>query len=107
MLCRWLVAKSCLTLLRCHGVALLTPLSVGFPRQESRNGLPFSPPGDLPDPGIEPESPVFPALAGGFLTTSATWEAFSSPWDLAKSIFVPYWAPLLLKELRQMVTATM
>ena len=32
--------------------------------QESRNGLPFSPPGDLPDPGIEPESPVFPALVG-------------------------------------------
>ena len=31
--------------------------------------------GDLPDPGIEFASPVSPALADGFLTTSATWEA--------------------------------
>ena len=31
--------------------------------------------GDLPDPGIEPASLISPALAGGFFTTSATWEA--------------------------------
>ena len=31
--------------------------------------------GDLPNPGIEPASLKFPALAGGFFTTSATWEA--------------------------------
>ena len=31
--------------------------------------LPFPPPGDLPDPGIEPESPASHALAGGFLLT--------------------------------------
>ena len=42
------------------------PLSMGFPRQEYWSGLPFPPPGDLPDPGIKPESP---ALAGGFFTT--------------------------------------
>ena len=36
---------------------------------------PCPPPGDLPNPGIEPTSPSSPALAGGFLTTSATWEA--------------------------------
>ena len=29
------------------------PLSVGFPRQEYWSGLPFPPPGDLPDTGIE------------------------------------------------------
>ena len=29
------------------------PLSMGFPRQEYWSGLPFPPPGDLPDPGIE------------------------------------------------------
>ena len=46
-------------------------LSLGFPRQEHCNGLPFPPTRDLPDPGIEPASP---ALAGGFFTTSATWE---------------------------------
>ena len=43
-----------------------TPLSTGFSRQEYWNGLPFPPLGDLPDPGIEPESP---ALAGRFFTT--------------------------------------
>ena len=42
------------------------PLSMGFPRQEYWSGLPFPPPGDLPDPGIEL---VSPALAGGFFTT--------------------------------------
>ena len=34
------------------------PLSMGFPRQEYWDGLPFLPPGDLPNPGIEPESPA-------------------------------------------------
>ena len=42
---------------------------MGFPRQEYWNGLPFPPPGDLPNPGIEPTSP---ALAGGFFTTKPT-----------------------------------
>ena len=45
------------------------PLSLGFPRQEYCHGLPIPPPGDLPDPGIEPESPASPAMAGGFFTT--------------------------------------
>ena len=53
-------------------VALQAPLSMGFSRQEYWNGLPCPPPEDLPDPGIEPESLASPALAGGFLTTSAT-----------------------------------
>ena len=39
-----------------------------------QSGLPF-PLGDLPDPGIEPVSLKSPALAGGFLTTRANWEA--------------------------------
>ena len=37
-------------------VAHQPPLSVGFSRQEYWSGLPFAPPGDLPDPGIEPRS---------------------------------------------------
>ena len=49
-------------------VALQAPLSMGFPRQEYWSGLPFPPPGDLPDPGIEP---VFPALADGCFTTES------------------------------------
>jgi len=36
------------------------------------------PPGDLPNPGIEPASLMFPALAGRFFTTTATWEALLS-----------------------------
>ena len=52
-------------------VAHQAPLSTGFPRQEYWSGLPFPPPGDLPDPGIRPMSLKFPALAGGFFTTSA------------------------------------
>ena len=43
-------------------VACQAPLSVVFPRQEWWSGLPFPPLGDLPDPGIEPGSPVSPAL---------------------------------------------
>ena len=48
---------------------------MGFSRQGHWSGLPAPPPGDLPDPGIEPVSLMSPALAGGFFTTSATWEA--------------------------------
>ena len=47
-------------------IALQAPLCIGFRRQEYWSGLPFPPPEDLPDPGIEPESP---ALTGKFFTT--------------------------------------
>ena len=53
-------------------VACQAPLSMGFSRQEYWSGLPSPPPGDFPEPGIEPKSP---ALAGRFFTTSVTWEA--------------------------------
>ena len=43
-------------------VAHHAPLSMEFSRQEYWNGLPCPPPGDLPDPGIKPVSPVSPAL---------------------------------------------
>ena len=56
-------------------IAHQAPLSMGFSRQEYWNALPFPPPGDLPDLGIEPMSPVSLALAGEFFTTRATWEA--------------------------------
>ena len=42
---------------------------MGFFRQEYWSGVPFPPPGDLPDPGIKPESPASPALTGGLFTT--------------------------------------
>ena len=54
-------------------VASQATLSMGFSRQECRNGLPCPPPGDLPDPGIEPMS-LTSALAGEFFITSTTQE---------------------------------
>ena len=56
-------------------IAHQSPLFMGFSRQEYWSGLPYPPPGDLPNPGIEPASLTSPALAGRFFTTSATWEA--------------------------------
>ena len=47
-------------------IAQQTPLSMGFPRQEYLNRLPFSSPGNLPNPGSKPLSP---ALADGFFST--------------------------------------
>ena len=41
-------------------IALQAPLSMGFPRQEYQSGLPFPPPGHLPDPGIKSTSPALP-----------------------------------------------
>ena len=43
-------------------VAHQASLSMEFPRQECWSGLPFPSLGDLPEPGIEPGFPVFPAL---------------------------------------------
>ena len=45
-------------------VACQAPLSMEFSRQEYWSGLPSPTPGDLPDPGMEPESPASPPLAG-------------------------------------------
>ena len=59
-------------------IAHQVPLSMGFPRQEYWSGLPFPSPGNLPDSGIEPSSFMSPTLAGGFFTSSATWEALFS-----------------------------
>ena len=78
------------------------PLSMRFPRQECWGGLPFSPPGDLPSPGIELASP---ALADGFFfffqitehqgspilyvvwcggLVSKSWLNFATPWTVAR-----------------------
>ena len=51
------------------------PLFTGFSRQEYWSELLWPSLGDLPNPGIKPTSLMSPALAGGFFTTSATWEA--------------------------------
>ena len=61
-------------------VAHQASLSIGFPRQEYWSGLPFPPPGDLPDPGIRPASPLPPALQAdcGFFTTKLPGKSCSS-----------------------------
>ena len=56
-------------------VARQAPLSMRFSRQEYWSGLPCPPPGDLPNPGIEP---VCPALAGRFFTTEPPEKSYSS-----------------------------
>ena len=56
-------------------VALQALLSMGFSRQEYWSVFPCPSPENLPHSGIEPMSFMSPALAGGFFTTSATWEA--------------------------------
>ena len=71
-----------LAFLKCTGIqqvcatlgaaACQAPPSMGFSRQEDWSGLPCPPPGDLPNPGMEPASLTSPALAGGFFTTSDT-----------------------------------
>ena len=71
------VTKSFPTLLTLWTVAHQDPLSLGFSRQEYWSGLPCPPQGDLPDPGMEPESLKSPALAGEFFTTSTTWQCIS------------------------------
>ena len=50
---------------------------MGFSRQEYWSGLPCPPPGDLLHPRMQL---VSPALAGGFFTTRAIWEALEEPW---------------------------
>ena len=68
-------------------VARQTPLSMEFSRQEYWSGLPNSPPGNLPDPGIKPESL---GMAGGFFTTRATREAHDSVYMSMRLLkFVP------------------
>ena len=67
-------------------VAHQAPLSIGSSRQEYWSGLPSSPPGDLPDPGTETTFVISPALAGGFFTTSTTWEANKYYWILLQII---------------------
>ena len=73
------VAQLCPTL--CNPIAYSphqTPLSMEFSRQGYWSGLPFPSSGHLPDSGIEPMSPVSPALSGRFFTSSPTWEALGS-----------------------------
>ena len=68
-LCMRVHAQSCLILWDSTDSSPPGPLSMEFSRQKYWSGLPFPLPGDLPNPGIQSRTPVFPALAGIFFTT--------------------------------------
>ena len=76
-------------------IAHQVPLSVGFFRQEYWSGLPFPLPGNLPDPGIEPMYPVFPALAGGFSTTKSPGNP--QPWCSIYQYFIPLYGWIMFQ----------
>ena len=63
--------KSCLTLATPWTIAHQALLFMGFSKQEYWSGLPFPPPGDLPDPGIKHASP---ALQADSLSTEPSGE---------------------------------
>ena len=67
VLSRFSCVQLCVTL---WSAACQGPLSTGFFRQEYWSGLPCPPPGDLPNPGIQPMSLTSPALAGRFFTAN-------------------------------------
>ena len=69
-------------------VAFQAPPSMGFSRQEYWSGLPFPPPGDLPNPGIEPGSPALQA-------DTLPFEPPSKPW-LQKIPWRRKWQPILV-----------
>ena len=62
------VTQLCPTLCDSMDCSQLGFPSLRFSQQEYWSGLPFPPPGALPDPGIEPVSPASPAMAGSFFT---------------------------------------
>ena len=57
---------------------------MGFSRLEYWSGLPFPPPGDLPDAGIKPMSSESAALAGGFLTTEPSGKPITKSVHIVK-----------------------
>ena len=70
-------------------VAHEAPVSMGFSRQEYWNELPFPFPGNLPDPGTEPGSPVSLALAGGFFTTESPKKPPFETSHVQSNVFIP------------------
>ena len=80
----WVMSNSLWT------VARQAPLSIDFPRQEYWSGLPFPPPGNLPDSGIEPESLgrqilYYWHLAGGLFIYFEEGVATSKNWATPNS----------------------
>ena len=85
-----LVAKSYLTLATPWTVTRQASLSTGFPRREYWSGLPFSSPGDLPNPGIESASPGLQAdclMLSYQGSPSTVWRRLLLGWGRAATRF--------------------
>ena len=67
-------------------IACQVPLSMEFPRQEYWSGLPCPPPGDLPNPGMEPASL---ALAGSFFSTEPSGKPTYHEYLSVKDLYFP------------------
>ena len=76
-------------------VAPRAPLSLRLSRQEYWSGLPSPAPGDLPGPGLEPEPPASPALAGDSFTLSHLGNPYvpSLSFELLNVLFACYVSP--------------
>ena len=70
-------------------VACQAPLSMGFSRQEYWSGLPCPPPGNLPDPGIEPLSFWSSCIATRFFTTESPGKPINKQIYVYISIYIP------------------
>ena len=80
----------------------VSPLSPELSRQEYWSGLPFPPPGDHPNLVIKSMSPVSPALAGRFFTTSATWEDYICTYKYTCTLWISFF---FNKYLKNMITS--
>ena len=111
--CDFICCSACMHVRFCSHVWLFATLwtvdhqallSMEFTKQEyllgiyqTRYELPCHPPGDLPNPGIKRMYLMFPALAGQFFTTGATWEVpFTSDIPLKVELLdhivvLPWW----------------
>ena len=78
-----LVTKSCLTLFVTPWTVARPPLSMGFSRQEYWSGLPFSPSRDLPNLGMDPESPTL--WADWFSSVAQSCQTLCSPMNCSTS----------------------
>ena len=107
--CFCLCAQLFLTLCNPCTIACQAPLSIGFSRQKYQSGLPFSPPGDLPDPGIKltslalqvhslplssGESPLRGCVCGMLLilSLSSSWTIQGSLIPISQLIFTLYFS---------------
>ena len=107
--CRFFLSYVCLfshqsRLILCNPMDYSPPGSSvhGVSQARIQSGLPFPSPGVLPDPGVRPESPAFPALADGFFTTEPPGKPSFFFWKPSSFypiiILIIFWFPVPLRD---------